>query len=51
MHKLSLVLLALYVGCSQNATLHQANNALTVIALGDAGEDGSTLRSYRTARQ
>jgi hypothetical protein len=45
MHKLSLVLLALYVGCSQNATLHQADNALTVIALGDAGEDGSTLRT------
>lgn len=42
---LSVLLLFVHAGCSQNETQHEPRRALTVIAIGDAGEDGSALRA------
>ncbi len=47
MYRRSLFVLLLFActGCSQNETLHEARRTLTVVALGDAGEEGSILRA------
>ncbi len=42
---LYIFLLVAYAGCSQNESLHERRRMLTVVAIGDAGEGGSTLRA------